>query len=109
MKIKMSFWSIVFYLSLLVLTIWLILKVTGYINTPLWLEYGVPISSFIFTVLSLYRDLIKNINKLGINLATLSINSEHINLKVNDINLKLNNMDVKLNNVYNDVEFLKRK
>jgi hypothetical protein len=39
---KVSIWQILFYFSMFILTVWLILKVTGVIQTPLWLEYGIP-------------------------------------------------------------------
>lgn len=37
---KMSFWDILAWIVLGLITLWLILKVMGIINTPLWLEYA---------------------------------------------------------------------
>lgn len=37
---KMSFWDILAWIVLGLITLWLILKVMGVINTPLWLEYA---------------------------------------------------------------------
>ena len=90
---KLNFLDYVVYLSLLVLTVWLILKITGYIQTPLWLEYGVPVSSIILTLFGVYTNLIKSIGNLTMNLATLNIKFGHMDSKVNK-------MDNKLDKVY---------
>ena len=99
---KLNIWDYLFYLSLIVLTIWLILKSIGVINTPFWLEYGVPIVTIVITSLTFYKNILDSIGKLAINLATLNTKFSHLDSKVD-------NMNTKLNKVYIDVEFLKRK
>ena len=58
---KLTFWDYVFYLSLLTTTIWLILKLTGIINTPLWLEVGLPTGSLIIGLFSIYERIMKEV------------------------------------------------
>lgn len=65
--LKKSIWDYLFYASLLIIFIWLILKVTGVINTPAWLEYGVPIGGAIITFLTFYQGLMDRIIILSIN------------------------------------------
>lgn len=43
----MSFWDVLAWIALGIIIIWLILKMFGVINTPVWLEY-VPIYSAIY-------------------------------------------------------------
>ena len=63
---KRPIWDYLFYLSLLVLTIWLILKVTGFIHTPLWLEYGVPIGSAIITMATFFQSMESRMSKMEV-------------------------------------------
>ena len=76
-----SFWRWMFYASLTVLMIWVILKSAGIINTPLWLEYGVPITSLTIAVLSLFHELMKDINSIKIDVVLLK--NQFINLNAN--------------------------
>ena len=95
MKIKFSFWEIVFYLSLLILFIWVILKSAGTIRTPLWLEFGVPALSTIFIILAFFKELMDSIKQIAVGLATLNVKFEH--------------MEKDLGILKSDVKFLKRK
>jgi len=62
---KHSFWEISFYISLLLILIWLILKMTGIINTPPLLEYGFPILSALYAFFAIYRDLLDRIARIS--------------------------------------------
>src|SRR3989344_5052134 len=99
MEQKISIWQVVFYLSLLVITIWVILKSVGIIQTPFWLEYGVPIAGFVITFLAFYQNLIEKINQFAINLVSL-------NYKVDNLDKDLSS---KIGNIDKDVSFLKKK
>lgn len=82
MQRKLNVWDYVVYISLLVLTIWVLLKITGIIQTPLWLEYGVPILCLIFTAFGFYQNLLNNINEISINLAILNTKFSHLDKDV---------------------------
>ncbi len=62
---KIRPWEFVFYLSLVTLLFWLILKLTGVINTPVLIEYGIPITSVLFGFFALYRDMMAQIHKVS--------------------------------------------
>ena len=85
---ELNIWDYLFYFSLLVLTLWLMLKSLGIIQTPFWLEYGVPMLSLIITLLTFYQNILDKISKLSVSLAMLNTKSDHLE---------------------KDVEFLKRK
>jgi len=82
MKQKMSFWQIVVYVSWSIIALWLVLKSTGVIKTPFWLEYGVPVGSFLIGMLGIYHNLIDNDTKLAVALATLSVKVSHLETDV---------------------------
>lgn len=109
MKQDISIWQVLFYLSMLVLTAWLILKVTGVIQTPLWLEYGVPVASLIIGVFAFYHNLIENINKLAVTIAMLSTKFDYLNIDIKELNLKVDHLGKKVDHLDNDVEFLKKR
>ena len=91
MKNKVSFWQIVFYTSLAILTVWLILKVIGVIQTPVWLEYGVPIASLIATILAFYKEILDKINLVVVGLATINVKVDHID---NDVDVLKEDMGI---------------
>lgn len=57
-------WEYLFYGSMIVLTLWLILKLTGIIQTPVWLEHGIPIAGVILGVFPCYQHLLKTLMHL---------------------------------------------
>lgn len=102
-----SKWDYLFYLCLITLTIWLVLKVTGVINTLVWLEYGVPMGTLILGFYTFYETLIdkffimiSKISKLEANDARMEVRLDHIERDV-----ELVKSDVK--SFKGDVEFLK--
>ncbi len=92
---KFRFWNIVFYASWIVVAVWLVLKSFGVINTPFWLEYGVPISGLMFGALSLYGNISASLRDLAVGLASLGVKFEHLEIKVDRIE--------------SDVEILKKR
>lgn len=81
-----TIWDYLFYFSMSVLTVWLILKVAGIINTPVWLEYGVPIGSFIVGFVTFFQ----------------SLSDKFTRLQMNDVR-----MDEKLTHLDRDIERIK--
>lgn len=89
MNKEISVWQIMFYVSWTVLSIWLILKVTGIIQTPIWLEYGVPIGSLIIGVFGLYHNIMEAFNKLSVNLAALTSKVNHMEKDIELVKTKI--------------------
>ena len=113
---KFLFWNTLFYISWSVLALWLILKVTGVINTPIWLEYGVPIASLLIGVLALHSNIFDSIKQLAIGFATLDVKVDNIESDVGilkhdmkSVNSKVDRLEVKVDNLDKDVEFLKKR
>ena len=114
--IKDNIWRILFYVSMGTLTLWLILKVTGVINTPVWLEFGVPVASLVLGLLSFYRDLMKNMAGLAVGLATLATRFEHLDKKVehlggdmSSVKTSIGQLDKKVTHLDFDLEFVKKR
>ncbi len=74
---KISAWDIIFFMSMGVLTLWLILKLTGVIQTPLWLEVGIPVATMIVGFGSLYTNLLEKVNRIAVDTAETRIRMNH--------------------------------
>lgn len=72
-----SIWDYLFYASMAVLMLWLILKVTGIINTPVWLEYGVPIGSAILGLVTLFQSFNDKFISIFSQLAQMNARLDH--------------------------------
>ena len=79
---RRSSWEISFYVSLLIILLWLVLKLTGVINTPPLLEYGLPILSGMYAFFALYRDLLDRFSRLGTGLTKAFMKIEHVEKEV---------------------------
>lgn len=92
--LRKTIWDYLFYASMAILTLWLILKSAGIIKTPFWLEYGVPIGTLILGFLTFYQ----------------SLNDKILTLSVSDARLeeRLARLDDKFVHIDRDVESLKR-
>lgn len=82
MKHEVSFWQAVFYVSWAVFGLWLVLKLTGVIQTPFWLEYGVPLTSLFVGIMGLHQNLVEQIHKVAVALAALAVKVEHVDRDV---------------------------
>ena len=99
---KLNVWDYMFYGSMLVLTVWLILKVTGVINTPVWLEYGVPSAGIIIGVFSLYHNLLKN-------LMHIVIKVDHLESDVHVLKSDVHTLKDDMRTVKHDISLLKEE
>ena len=104
---KERFWELSFYFSLLVIMIWLILKIVGVIKTPVWIEYGIPITGAVYGVLAIYRNVIEKLTTLTIKVDHLDKDVEIIKVDANTLKLDVNTLKTKTTNIEKDVEFLK--
>ena len=81
-QMKRPIWDYLFYLSMLILTIWLILKVIGVIKTPVWLEYGIPIGSFIIGMVTFFQSINDKFNMLIFSVGDLRANDARVESKL---------------------------
>ncbi len=71
---KRPIWDYLFYFSMFVLTVWLILKVAGVIKTPVWLEYGIPIGSFILGLVTFFQSINNKFERVFSSISDLRTN-----------------------------------
>jgi len=79
---KRPIWDYLFYASMSVLTIWLILKVVGIIKTPVWLEYGVPIGSAIVSFATLFQSINNKFDKINDSISDLRSSDARLESKL---------------------------
>ncbi len=115
-KQKISIWQILFYFSMGVVLLWLILKLSGVIQTPVWLEFGVPIAGLFVGIFTMYHNLMRAITKVGITVATLIVKVDHLEKDVSSLkqDMHLVKQDMTLvkqdmNMVKHDVSIVKKK
>jgi len=85
MRQKMSPWQLLFYVSWAVIALWLILKLAGVINTPVWLEYGVPLASVLLGIFGMYQNILEQLKSLTVGFATLNAKLEHVDKDVDTL------------------------
>ena len=66
------------------------MKVAGIINTPVWLEYGVPIASLITGIFALYHDVMDSINKIAVEVAKTYSKIDNLGEKINSLDCDVN-------------------
>ena len=106
---KLNVWDYMFYGSMLVLTVWLILKVTGVINTPVWLEYGVPSAGIIIGVFSLYHNLLKNLMHIVIKVDHLESDVHVLKDGVDVLKSDVHTLKDDMRTVKHDISLLKEE
>ena len=106
MKERMSTWQVLFYLSMAVLALWTILKSIGVINTPPWLEYGVPIGSLLIGFLTMLHTITDKISQLSTSFAVFLTKFEHLEIKTGKIEQKVEQLDIKVNRLERNFEHL---
>lgn len=109
LKGKIDFWQLVFYVSWSILAIWLVLKVAGVFDTPVWLEYGVPVATALFAFLGLYQNTLDRINMVAVGLATLTTKFGNLELRVGRLEPKVDHIEKDVETLKVDVGVLKKK
>jgi hypothetical protein len=106
---KLDKWDILFYLSMLVLVIWTILKSTGIINTPAWIEYGIPFSGFIVGVFTIFQKFTDKLNKVVYALGKLQTKTNYIEKDVRELKDDVSTLKTDVSTLKTDVSTLKTK
>ncbi len=101
-------WEFLFYLSLLSILIWLILKLTGVINSPVLVEFGVPILSVILAFFTLYKDLLDRIGWIGRGLTKVVTKVEYLEKGTELLQRDVENIGNKINSMEKDFLVLRR-
>ncbi len=95
-KRRISAWEIVFYLSLLSILLWLILKLTGVISSPPFLEYGYPIFSGLLAFFALYQGINNRITRIGYDLTKAISKIEYLEKRQDLADIRLVKTDERM-------------
>ncbi len=106
---KITFWQVVFYVSMATVALWLILKLAGIIKTPIWLEYGVPIGGFFFSVLGMYKEILGDIHKVAISVTKLSGRVDTMARGLIKVENKVEHLESNMFHIKNDMVLVKKK
>ena len=93
-KHKIREWII--YISMGIVVIWIILKSVGIIQTPFWLEYGVPVGSFIAASLTIYKDLIDKLHNLDKDVHSVKNDVSNLKIDIKEVKEKVKNIEIKI-------------
>jgi len=106
-SIKRSVWDWVFYASLGILTVWLIFKVTGVIQTPLIIEYGIPIASLILILFSFFEKFVEWFTTLSKEVGAVKVDVEHVKGDVGRVKGEVEHMEKRVERVEKDIVAVK--
>ncbi len=95
-KRRISAWEIVFYLSLLSILLWLVLKLTGIINTPPILDYGYPVFSGILAFFAMYQGIHNRITRIGYDLTRAISKIEYLEKRQDLADIRLVKTDERM-------------
>lgn len=107
-KQKTSIWQILFYSSLIVLTIWLIRRLSGIVQTPLWFEQGIPVATLIISILSLYQNLARDFVGLRKDFFILEKKIDVIENDVGSLKSNVSELNKKTDLIESDIALTKR-
>lgn len=116
MSREISFWYVLFHLSLLVVFIWVILKSVGIIQTPDWIKYGIPVGGVIFSFFAFYHSIIgvvftikDELSSVKIDVAKITVKLDHHDKDLEFIKTKLYHHDKDLEFINKDLGFIKKR
>lgn len=104
---KVRFWEIVFYFALSIITVWLILKSIGIIQTPFWLQYGLPVGGFVLGILAFHHNIYSALRELAVGQAVLTTKVTHLEKKVDHLDEDVEYLKKDMVQIKVDVGFLK--
>lgn len=96
---KLNFWDYLFYTSMSVVMLWVILKSIGVIQTPFWLQYGLPVGGFVLGVFALYYNLLNNIMNINVKVGGVEKDTHILKDDVKEVKSKVNNLELKINQI----------
>lgn len=91
---RKTIWDYLFYFCMCVLLLWVLLKSFGIIKTPIWLEYGIPVGTFVIGFLVFYHSLMEKIMTLMENDAGLMANDARIEERLKHLDKEIESLKV---------------
>ncbi|MBW2974886.1 hypothetical protein KY366_04170 [Candidatus Woesearchaeota archaeon] len=91
---KTRIYEIIFWLALIIIALWLVLKAVGIINSPVWVE-AIPYASGLFAAGAAFqvlkdtkdnvRTLTKRVGRMGQGLTKVEIEVKHLEKEIKEI------------------------
>ena len=94
-RYKFNIWDVIIWISLIVLVLYIIGKLTGIINTPEWINL-IPVITMVFFAGAFYQKVLAFIEKTSIRTNYLKNSLDKTNEKITGISLILSTHDKKL-------------
>src|SRR3989344_5579296 len=94
-RYKFDIWDVIIWISLIVLILYIVGKLTEIINTPEWINL-VPVITMVFFAGALYQKVLAFMEKMSIRTDYLKNNLDKTNENITDISLILAAHDKKL-------------
>ncbi len=94
-RYKFDIWDVIIWISLIVLVLYIIGKLTGFINTPEWINL-IPVITMIFFAGAFYQKVLAFMERMSIRMNYLKNSLDKTNEKITDISLILATQDEKL-------------
>ena len=76
-----------------------ILKSIGVIQTPAWLQYGLPVGGFAVGIFALYYNLLNNIMNLTVKTGGIEKDTEILKVDVKEVKSKVNSMELNISHI----------
>lgn len=73
---RISPWAVMFYLGMAMILVWALLKSVGVINTPVWLEVGIPAVGAVLGLFGIFRELLNSIHQVKLDVIVLRKDTE---------------------------------
>ncbi len=94
-RYKFNIWDIIIWISLIVLVLYIIGKLTGFINTPEWINL-VPIMALVFFAGAFYQKVLSFISQMYIRTDYFKKNIDNIDSNITEIKGELSKHDKRL-------------
>ncbi|MBW2968657.1 hypothetical protein KY304_00190 [Candidatus Woesearchaeota archaeon] len=99
---KDKIYDIIFWMSMLIMIVWIILKIAGIINSPVWIEM-IPYMSIVFAAGAFYQ----SINNAKLDMADLKIRMGAVELKFHDLEKEMVSVKTTFKHFNSDLNNLK--
>lgn len=94
-RYKFDIWDVIIWISLIVLVLYIIGKIMGFINTPEWISL-MPIITLVFFAGAFYQKVLSFMNQIYVRTDYLKNNVDKINTNIIEIKKDLSQHDKRI-------------
>ena len=106
---RKTFWDIMFHVGLSMVLLWYFLKSFGIINTPFYLNYGLPTLGAVLTVLSIYHNFLQPIYETKGDVRELKADIKYVTKRVDHLEKDMHVVTKDINLLKTDMAQVKTK